>query len=105
MFAQEGIVVIVNAITNDGWVPCSKLVFKASKKTGDYHANMNWNIFPKWFQEQLLKNIPKNSLIIMDNAAYHNVIAEEAFPKRKRHSVKRLREWLSDNQYSCVDSH
>lgn len=90
--------VIVNAITSDGWVPCSKLVFKASKKTGDYHANMNWNNFFKWFQEQLLKNIPENSLIIMDNAAYHNVLAEEAFPKRG-HSVKRLCEWLSDNQY------
>lgn len=90
--------VIINAITSDGWVPCSKLVFKASKKTGDYHANMNWNNFSKWFQEQLLKNIPENSLIIMDNAAYHNVLAEEAFPKRG-HSVKRLREWLSDNQY------
>jgi len=90
--------VIVNAITSDGWVPGSRLVFKASKKTGDYHANMNWSNFSKWFQEQLLKNIPKNSLIIMDNAAYHNVLAEEAFPK-KGHSVKRLREWLSSNQY------
>ena len=64
----------------------------------DYHANMNWNNFSKWFQEQLIKNIPENSLIIMDNAAYHNVLAEEAFPK-KGHSVKRLREWLSINQY------
>ncbi len=89
--------VIVNAITKDGWVPNAKLVFKASKKTGDYHANMNWKNFSEWFQGQLLKNIPDNSLIIMDNAAYHNVLAEEAFPK-KNHSVKRLREWLSDNK-------
>jgi transposase len=89
--------VIVNAITKDGWVPSAKLVFKASKKTGDYHANMNWKRFSEWFQEQLLKNIPDNSLIIMDNAAYHNVLAEEAFPKRG-HSVKRLCEWLSDNK-------
>lgn len=58
---------------------------------------MNWDNFSEWFQEKLLKNIPKNSLIIMDNAAYHNVLAEEAFPK-KSHSVKRLREWLSNNE-------
>ncbi len=89
--------IIVNAITKDGWVPNSKVVFKASKKTGDYHANMNWGNFSKWFQEKLLKNIPKNSLIIMDNAAYHNVLAEEAFPK-KSHSVTRLREWLISNE-------
>ena len=89
--------IIVNAITKDGWVPNAKLVFKASRKTGDYHTNMNWNNFSEWFQEKLLKNIPENSLIIMDNAAYHNVLAEEAFPK-KSHSIKRLREWLSKNE-------
>ena len=58
---------------------------------------MNWDNFSKWFQEKLLKNIPENSLIIMDNAPYHNVLVEEAFPK-KSHSVKRLREWLSNNE-------
>ena len=89
--------IIVKAITKDGWVPNSKLVFKASKKTGDYHANMNWDNFSKWFQEKLLENIPEKSLIIMDNAPYHNVLVEEAFPK-KSHSVKRLRDWLSYNE-------
>lgn len=89
--------IIVNAITKDGWVPNAQLVFKASKSSGDYHTNMNWNSFSKWFKEQLLKNIPENSLIIMDNAPYHNVLVEEAFPK-KTHSVKRLREWLSKNE-------
>ncbi len=88
--------IIVNAITKDGWVPNCKLVFQASRKTGDYHTNMNWGNFSKWFKENLLKNIPDNSIIIMDNAPYHNVFEEEAFPK-KSHSVRRLREWLSDN--------
>ncbi len=107
-FEQDGIIlgkptgkgdrlIILNAITKDGWVPNTKLVFKAAKKTGDYHTNMNWDNFSKWFQEKLLKNIPENSLIIMDNAPYHNVLVEEAFPK-KSHSVKRLCEWLSDNK-------
>lgn len=106
-FEEDGIIIgkptgkgdrliIVNAITQDGWVSNAKLVFKASKKTGDYHSNMNWNNFSEWFREKLLKNIPENSLIIMDNASYHNVLAEEAFPK-KSHTVKRLREWLSNN--------
>jgi len=107
-FEEDGIIIgkptgkgdrliILNAITKDGWVPNSKLVFKASKKTGDYHTNMNWDNFSKWFQEKLLKNIPENSLIIMDNAPYHNVLVEEAFPK-KSHSVKKMREWLSNNE-------
>lgn len=106
-FEEDGIIIgkptgkgdrliIVNAITQDGWVPNAKLVFKASKKTGDYHSNMNWDKFSEWFRENLLKNIPEDSLIIMDNAPYHNVLAEEAFPK-KSHTIKRLREWLSRN--------
>ncbi len=107
-FKEDGIIIgkptgkgerliIMDAITNNGWVPKARLVFKASRKTGDYHSNMNWDNFSKWFQEKLLKNIPENSLIIMDNAAYHNVLAEESFPK-KSHSLKRLREWLSNNE-------
>ncbi len=107
-FEEDGIIIgkptgkgdrliIVDAITKEGWVPNARLVFKASRKTGDYHSNMNWKNFSGWFQDKLLKNIPKNSLIIMDNAPYHNVLSEEAFPKTS-HSVKRLREWLSSNE-------
>lgn len=33
----------------------------------------------------------------MDNAAYQNVLAEGAFPKRT-HTVQRLRDWLSNNE-------
>lgn len=88
--------IIVNAISSKEWVSHAKLVFKASKKTGDYHGNMNWTLFRKWFTEQLLPNIPKNSLIIMDNAPYHNVLTEEAFPK-STHPVSELQEWLTHN--------
>lgn len=89
--------IIVNAIDKNGWIPNAKLVFQASKKTGDYHSNMNWKVFREWFENQLLKNIPNNSIIILDNAAYHNVLTEETFPK-PCHSVKRLQEWLTHNQ-------
>ena len=58
---------------------------------------MNWTLFRKWFTEQLLPNIPKNSLIIMDNAPYHNVLTEEAFPK-STHSVAELQKWLTHNE-------
>lgn len=56
--------IIINAITKSGWVPSAKLVFKSTRKTGDYHGQMNWNLFSKWFSEMLLPNIPESSLII-----------------------------------------
>ena len=34
----------------------------------------------KWFSEQLLPNIPKHSLIMMDNAPYHNALSLHSAP-------------------------
>jgi transposase len=74
--------IVVNAITADGWIDGAQLVFEAKKRTGDYHGQMNWENFSKWFETQLLDNIPKNSLIILDNAKYHNVLVDDYFPKK-----------------------
>jgi len=41
---------------------------------------MDYKNFSSLIQEQLLPNIPKNSLIFMDNAKYHNLYVEDAFP-------------------------
>lgn len=57
----------------------AKLVFQAKKRTGDYHGQMNFENFRKWFVESLLPRIPANSLIVMDNAPYHNVYVEGRF--------------------------
>lgn len=73
--------IVVDAITREGWVQNARLVFEAKKRTGDYHGQMDWENFSKWFIEQLLPNIPENSLIIMDNASYHNTTEENTFPK------------------------
>jgi transposase len=72
--------IIVNAITKDGWVPNAKLVFQAKQSTGDYHGQ------------------PK-SLIFMDNAKYHNTYVEDAFPtpKTPKHELEK---WLKANHPS-----
>ena len=87
--------IVVNAITLDGWVNNAQLVFEAKKKTGDYHGQMDYGNFSKWFAEQLLPNIPENSIIIMDNASYHNTTEENTFPKSNA-KKEYLRKWLDD---------
>jgi transposase len=89
--------IIVNAINREGWIPNAKLVFASSKKTTDYHTSMNWKAFSEWFENKLLPNIPENSIIIMDNAQYHNVLSAETFPQKK-HTLFHLRYWLSNNK-------
>ena len=86
--------IIVDAITAQGWVKGAELVFEAKKRTGDYHGQMNWGNFSTWFSDQLLPNIPSQSLIILDNASYHNVFLEDSSPtpqSRKSH----LQDWLT----------
>ena len=92
--------IIINAITKSGWVPNAKLVFKSTKKTGDYHGQMNWDLFKKWFVEMLLENIPPNCLVIMDNASYHNTLSEHS-PPTSLCSKKRIMEWLEQNRIYC----
>jgi hypothetical protein len=87
--------IVVNAITLDGWVNNAQLVFEAKKRTGDYHGQMDWGNFSRWFAEQLLPNIAENSIIIMDNASYHNTTEESTFPKSNARK-ENIRKWLDD---------
>ena len=90
--------IIMNAITKDGWVPGAKVTFKSTRKTGDYHGQMNQTMFTKWFEEKLLPNIPARSLIIMDNAAYHNVLSPVSAPTPACKKEK-IRSWLEKNNF------
>lgn len=92
--------IIINAITKDGWVPNAKTVFKSTKKTGDYHGQVNAELFQKWFIELLLPNIPPKSIIIMDNAAYHNTLSNASAPTRSC-SKERMLKWLTANKIPC----
>jgi transposase len=94
--------ILMNAITKNGWVPGAKLVFKSTRKTGDYHGQMNWELFKKWFTEKLLPNIPENSLIIMDNASYHNLLSEHS-PPTPQSAKKKIKDWLEQNKIYCRD--
>lgn len=62
-------IIIINAGSQDGWVDNALML---SDSSADYHYEMNATLFEKWFEEQLLPNVPPNSLIVMDNAAYHS---------------------------------
>jgi len=50
----------------------------------------------------LLPNIPKNSLIVMDNASYHNILSEHS-PPTPQSAKKKIKEWLEQNKVYCRD--
>ena len=56
-----------------GFIPGAKLVFKANSNSGDYHSEMNFNNFNQWLIERLIPNLKSKSVVVLDNASYHNV--------------------------------
>lgn len=84
--------IIVHAGSETGFVDNALLMFKADTKTGDYHDQMNAENFTKWLTEKLLPNIPRNSIIVMDNAPYHS--KEENKPPNMNNRKQVMVEWL-----------
>ena len=95
--------IILNAVTKDGWVDGAQLVFQAKRRTGDYHGAMNEENFTKWFTHQLLPNIPDDTVIIMDNASYHNMFLDDGVPQLTSKKIV-LQKWLTDNNISFDDN-
>ncbi len=63
---------------------------------GDYHDEITSNRFERWWEEQLLPNIPRNSLIVMDNASYHSR-RSEPYPV-KSWTKKNMVAWLKQKE-------
>ena len=54
-----------------GFIRNACLMYKAKTTTGDYHWQMNSQIFEKWAKEKLNLNLPKNAGVVIDNVPYH----------------------------------
>lgn len=70
--------IILHAGWEGGWIDSSALVFRSKKrKSADYHDDMNAKHFLEWFEKQLLTNVPDSSVIVLDNAPYHNTVVHK----------------------------
>jgi hypothetical protein len=64
--------IMVHCSGEKGFVPNALLMFKSSK-SGDYRDDMNHKNYMKWVEEKLLPNLEEHSVLVVDNASYHNV--------------------------------
>ena len=48
------------------------LVFRSKTSSADYHDKMNCEYYIEWLTEQLLPQLEWPTVIILDNASYHN---------------------------------
>lgn len=78
----------------NGFVDGGLLVFE-SKNTGDYHEDMNADVFEEYFT-QMLDLIPPGSVIVLDNASYHSRQLERTPTTAWRKAD--IIEWLSEKK-------
>lgn len=84
--------IMIHAGSEAGFVPNALTMWKASNVTGDYHDNVNKDTMMRWMKEKLLPNIPPRSVIVVDNAPYHNAQKDKAPTSKSR--KQEMKDWL-----------
>ena len=88
--------IILHAGTSkEGLIDGCDHVFVAKSKDGDYHNEMNAQVFMKWFEDQLLPTLKEPSVIVLDNASYHNTRCEETVAPIMNKRKQELQDWLT----------
>ena len=79
------------------------LVFTSKTNSADYHDEMNNEHYMEWLDEQLLPRLEGPSVIILDNASYHN--KQKDRPPTTKNRKDDIRKWLTEHdiQYSDTD--
>lgn len=86
--------IIVHGGGINGFINNALLIFQSDANGETHHKGMNYEIFSIWMVEKYLPNLPKNSVIIFDNASYHNTQAIRA-PSVNSHK-RDIMNWLDD---------
>lgn len=84
--------IMVHAGGKNGFVPNCLSIFTSGTKSGDYHDDMNNENFMKWTKTQLIPNLPPKSVLVIDNASYHNVAVNRDPTSNSRKAV--MAQWL-----------
>ncbi|GLV38151.1 hypothetical protein CBL_10118 [Carabus blaptoides fortunei] len=91
--------IIVHAGYKEEFISGAGLIFKSQTKTGDYHDEMNSTNFIKYLRQKIIPNLPTPSVLVMENASYHNV--QERCPTSSSRKAE-MREWLQSKQINKI---
>lgn len=87
--------IILHAGSTFGFVPNALAMFKSNQRTGDYHKSMNNTNYVTWLRKQLIPNLPPNSVLVIDNASYHNTQLNK--PPTSTATNAKMISWLVQN--------
>ena len=92
--------IVLHAGGVEGWVEGADLVFRSKTNSADYHDEMNSQHYMEWLTGQLLPVLDKPTVIILDNASYHNKQKDK--PPTSNDRKDDIRKWYNI-QYSQTD--
>ena len=98
---KGGRLIVVHAGSKDGWVTGAELVFKSKTSSDDYHDEMNSEHYMDWFTNNLLPNVPDNSVIVIDHAPYHDKQKDK--PPTTNNRKGDIRKWLDEHNITYSD--
>uniref|UniRef100_A0A0A9WR61 Tc1-like transposase DDE domain-containing protein n=1 Tax=Lygus hesperus TaxID=30085 RepID=A0A0A9WR61_LYGHE len=91
-------VIMVNIGSENGLSQNAQYVFRTEFSTGDVHGQTTkeWNHdnFCKWIVEKVIPNLPRSSVIVMDDAPYRKKIVKS--PPSKYATKAAMVEWLAE---------
>ena len=87
--------VILAAGTVKGFIEDSFLCFPTKSTTGDYHGEVNRDLFCRWLTSKLLPSLEEPSVLVIDNAPYHSQLTEESKCPTTSTKKEDLKKWLN----------
>ena len=92
----ERLIVLHAGCAEKGFLDGCDLVFKAKAKDNrDYHTEMNGKVCLEWVENQLIPALPTKSLLVLDNAPYHNIRTEESIAPTSASRKLEMQTWLN----------
>ena len=95
-FSRGERLIVLHAGSKAGFLKGNELVWMAKSSTADYHDEMNGDNFFKWVQEKLIPRLPPKSVLIIDNAPYHNLQVDKCPTQASRKAD--IQAWLTRQQ-------
>ena len=95
-FCRGERLIVLHAGSKAVFLKRTELGWKAKSSTGAYHDEMNGDNFFKWVKEKLIPNLPPKSVLIIDNAPYHNLQVDKCPTQASRKAD--IQAWLTRQQ-------